>query len=72
VERAGEAAEIGLKIHPHMLRHACGHVLANKGLILGLFSFTLAIGIFSRRFAIPSLRRIVFETYGTDRNVPQI
>jgi integrase len=31
VERAGEAAEIGLKIHPHMLRHACGHVLANKG-----------------------------------------
>jgi integrase len=31
VERAGEAAEIGLKIHAHMLRHACGHVLANKG-----------------------------------------
>jgi integrase len=60
VERAGEAAEIGLKMHPHMLRHACGHVLANKGLILGLFSFTLA------------MRRIVFETYGTDRNVPQI
>jgi integrase len=31
VERAGEAANIGLKVHPHMLRHACGHVLANKG-----------------------------------------
>ena len=23
-ERAGEAAGIGLKVHPHMLRHACG------------------------------------------------
>jgi type 1 fimbriae regulatory protein FimB/type 1 fimbriae regulatory protein FimE len=24
VERAGEAAELGFKAHPHMLRHACG------------------------------------------------
>jgi site-specific recombinase XerD len=30
--RAGEDAEIGLKVHPHMLRHACGYALANKGL----------------------------------------
>jgi site-specific recombinase XerD len=29
---AGEKAEIGFKVHPHMLRHACGYALANKGL----------------------------------------
>ena len=31
VERVGEAAGIGLKVHPHMLRHACGFKLANDG-----------------------------------------
>jgi site-specific recombinase XerD len=31
VERAGEAAKLGFKAHPHMLRHACGLALANKG-----------------------------------------
>src|ERR1035437_1039760 len=31
VERAGEAAELGFKAHPHMLRHACGFALANRG-----------------------------------------
>jgi site-specific recombinase XerD len=25
VERAGKAAGFGMKIHPHMLRHACGY-----------------------------------------------
>jgi len=31
VERAGEAAGFDMKIHPHMLRHACGFKLANDG-----------------------------------------
>jgi len=31
VERAGVAADLGIKAHPHMLRHACGFALANKG-----------------------------------------
>jgi len=31
VERAGAAAELGFKAHPHMLRHACGFALTNKG-----------------------------------------
>jgi integrase len=31
VERAGEPAKLGFKAHPHMLRHACGFALANKG-----------------------------------------
>ena len=31
VERAGEAAGLKFKAHPHMLRHACGFELAAKG-----------------------------------------
>src|SRR5215831_17838228 len=31
VERAGIAAELEFKAHPHMLRHACGFALANAG-----------------------------------------
>jgi hypothetical protein len=31
VERAGTAAKLGFKAHPHMLRHACGYKLANDG-----------------------------------------
>jgi integrase len=31
VERAGVKASLGFKAHPHMLRHACGYALANKG-----------------------------------------
>jgi site-specific recombinase XerD len=31
VERAGIEAKLGFKAHPHMLRHATGFALANKG-----------------------------------------
>ena len=31
VERAGRAASLGIKVHAHMLRHACGYALANAG-----------------------------------------
>src|SRR5580765_1956673 len=31
VERAGIEAGLGFKAHPHMLRHACGYALANRG-----------------------------------------
>lgn len=31
IERTGEEAKLGFKAHPHQLRHACGFVLANKG-----------------------------------------
>jgi integrase len=30
-ERAGAKANLALKAHPHMLRHACGYSLANRG-----------------------------------------
>jgi type 1 fimbriae regulatory protein FimB len=31
VARAGEAAKLGMPIHPHMLRHSTGYKLANDG-----------------------------------------
>lgn len=31
IERTGVAAKLSFKAHPHMLRHACGYALANKG-----------------------------------------
>jgi integrase len=31
IERAAASAGLDLKAHPHMLRHACGYALANKG-----------------------------------------
>jgi type 1 fimbriae regulatory protein FimB/type 1 fimbriae regulatory protein FimE len=31
VQRAGEAAGLGLHVHPHMLRHSAGYALANEG-----------------------------------------
>ena len=32
VERAAAAANLGIKAHAHMLRHACGYKLANDGI----------------------------------------
>src|SRR5262245_36214361 len=31
IERAARAAGLKIKVHPHMLRHACGFALANSG-----------------------------------------
>jgi site-specific recombinase XerD len=31
IERAGIVAKFESKVHPHMLRHACGYALASKG-----------------------------------------
>ena len=31
VARAGQEAKMSFSVHPHMLRHACGFTLANKG-----------------------------------------
>lgn len=31
IERAGIGARLGFKAHAHMLRHACGYALANRG-----------------------------------------
>ena len=45
VERAGNTAKIGFKVHPHMLRHATGFVLANRRDRMGKpLCFTLRLG----------------------------
>lgn len=31
IERAADSAKLEIKAHPHMLRHACGYALANRG-----------------------------------------
>ena len=31
IERAGKVAKLSVKAQPHMLRHACGYALANRG-----------------------------------------
>jgi site-specific recombinase XerD len=31
LQRAAKAAGLPIKVHPHMLRHACGYKLANDG-----------------------------------------
>jgi len=31
IQRAGVTANLPFPVHPHMLRHSCGHLLANKG-----------------------------------------
>jgi site-specific recombinase XerD len=31
LERAAVSASLDIKVHPHMLRHACGFALANQG-----------------------------------------
>ena len=31
LKRAAEKAGLGINVHPHMLRHACGYKLANDG-----------------------------------------
>ncbi len=31
LERAADAVGLKIKVHPHMLRHACGFALANAG-----------------------------------------
>jgi integrase len=33
VKRAGAEAKLGFKVHPHMLRHACGYALANRRIV---------------------------------------
>jgi integrase len=44
IERAAAGAGLEIKAHPHMLRHACGYALANKGHDTRAIQAGLAIG----------------------------
>ena len=67
VERAGKATGFDMKIHPHMLRHACGFKLANDESIPGRSRPILATSRSSIRCATPSWHRLDSKAYsGTD------
>jgi site-specific recombinase XerD len=53
VERAGRPAKLGIKVHAHMLRHACGYALANAGHDTARCRRISAIAISRIRRAIP-------------------
>jgi len=67
VERAGVEARLGFPAHPHMLRHACGFALANKGHDTRACRPTLATATSSTRCDTPSCRRAGSRTSGDDR-----
>jgi integrase len=67
VERAGEAARLALKVHPHMLRHACGFALANKGHDTRALQAYLGHCNISTRCDTPNCRRAGSRTSGDDR-----
>jgi type 1 fimbriae regulatory protein FimB/type 1 fimbriae regulatory protein FimE len=54
VERAGVEAKLAFKARPHMLRHACGFALANKGHAPGRCKPISATKIFSILSGTPS------------------
>jgi integrase len=57
LKRAGEAAGFDMKIHPHMLRHACGFKLANDGVDTRTIQAISATSRSSMRCVTPSWRR---------------
>jgi integrase len=64
VERAGNTAKIGFKVHPHMLRHATGFVLANKGTDTRTLQAYLGHRSIQSRCVILSLRQSALRTCG--------
>ena len=64
VEGAGAEANFGFKAHPHMLRHACGFALANKGHDTRSLQAYLGTRTSSIRCDIPNCRRLGSNTFG--------
>ena len=68
LERAGEAAGFDMKIHPHMLRHACGFKLANDGVDTRTIQAYLGHKSIRIPCVTPSWHRLGSKAYsGTDR-----
>jgi integrase len=58
IERAAVVADLGIKAHAHMLRHACGYKLAMTGSTRGRCKLTWGIAISRIRRGTPRWRRI--------------
>ncbi len=63
IERAGAEAKLGFKAHPHMLRHACGYALPNKG--------TSVTKISSIQSGTPNSRPRASKTSGAPKSHPR-
>ncbi len=59
VERTGRSAKLGIKVHAHMLRHACGQATT-----LARYRRTWAIAISRTPRATPRWRRIASRGFG--------
>ena len=57
LQRAAQAAGLTIRVHPHMLRHACGFKLANDGHDTRAMQAYSATRTSSTRSATPSWRR---------------
>ncbi len=68
VERAGREAKLAFKAHPHMLRHACGYALANKGYDTRALQAYLATATFSIPSGTPSSHRRGLRISGGTKN----
>ena len=63
-ERAAVEAKLGFPAHPHMLRHACGFALANKGHDTRAMQAYLRHRNIQQRCATPSCHPIGSRTSG--------
>jgi len=71
VERAGNAAGFDMKIHPHMLRHACGYKLANEGVDTRTIQGYLGHKSIQHTCATQSWRPLGLRDFGgTNRSEP--
>ena len=64
VERAGNTAKIGFKVHPHMLRHATGFVLAKRALTRARYKLISGTAAFNRQCVILSWHQAASRTFG--------
>ena len=67
IERAGIEAGLAFKTHPHMLRHACGYALANKGHDTRALQAYLGHKNIQHTFDIPSCRPLGSRIFGAVR-----
>ena len=64
IKWAGDNPNLAFKAHPHMLRHACGFALANKGHDTRSLQAYLGHRNISTRCVIRSCRRIGLKIFG--------
>ena len=71
IQRLGKAARMPFRLHPHMLRHACGYKLANEGTIPERCSTISATRTSSTPSATPSFHPTGSGTSGAIRLAPR-